>query len=96
MSVTHNAFDEPGYNCTVCGFRITGQHITYALEQGATLEQVRPVETVAAVRRSVACSCGAGAVLPTLRAANEWEGRHAAEGCEGCDHVVSIEDVKKR
>jgi hypothetical protein len=54
------------------------------------------VETFAPVRRSVACSCGAGAILPTLRAANDWEARHLLEGCEGCDHVVNVEDAEKR
>jgi hypothetical protein len=46
--------------------------------------------------RSAVCVCGWAGVFDELKAAQAAYERHAAEGCEGCDHVVSIEDVKKR
>jgi hypothetical protein len=40
--------------------------------------------------RSLACVCGFGAVVPTLRDAERLTAAHVAEGCEGCDHVVDL------
>lgn len=47
-------------------------------------------------RRRINCACGFGKILPTLKAAlavMEW---HREIGCEGCDHVMSLETVEPR
>lgn len=51
------------------------------------------VQTMAPVKRSVICTCGWGAVLPTLAVANVMIERHLIEACEGCDYAVQMEDA---
>lgn len=42
--------------------------------------------------RLLDCPCGWEAKAPGLRAANGLRDAHLAEGCEGCDHAVHMEE----
>lgn len=44
------------------------------------------------VARSAVCVCGWAGVFPGLRAAQAAFEQHEAEGSEGCDHAVQIEE----
>lgn len=43
-------------------------------------------------QRAVLCACGWGGIFPGLRAAVAAIEEHKEIGCEGCDHVVSIDE----
>jgi VCBS repeat-containing protein len=42
------------------------------------------------VERTALCACGWSARRATLKAANDAADEHVVEGCEGCDHTVTI------
>jgi hypothetical protein len=44
-------------------------------------------------RRRINCACGYGKIATTLKAALALMAWHKEIGCEGCDHVMSLEDV---
>jgi hypothetical protein len=46
-------------------------------------------------RRRINCACGYGKIANNLRAALAIMQWHREIGCEGCDHVMSLEEVRE-
>lgn len=46
-------------------------------------------------RRRINCACGFGRICTRLKEALAVMAWHKATGCEGCDHVMSLEEVEE-